>query len=84
MWPDRVSNPALRGPAYIDGMESISFSVYFFKVTTGGLKRNMIRTVYRANDAEELTICIKFLLSCLNVHWGNFIYSLYDDYILDR
>ena len=53
MWPDRVSNPgpltygsgalptALRGPAYIDGMESISVSVYFCKITTGGLNRNM-------------------------------------------
>ena len=56
MWPDRVSNPgpltcesgalptALRGPAYIDGMESISVSVYFCKIITGGLNRNM-RTV---------------------------------------
>ena len=76
MWPDRVSNPgpltyelgaqptALRGPAYIDGMEFLS--VYFCKITNGGLNTNM-RTVYRANDAEELTICIKFVLSCLNI-----------------
>ena len=89
MCPDRVSNPgpltyesgvlptALRGPAYIDGIESISVSVYFCKITIGGLNRNM-RTVYRANDAGELTICIKVLLSCLNVHRGNFIYSLCD------
>ena len=48
---------------YIDGMESISVSVYFCKITTGGLNRNM-RTGYRANDAGELTICIKFLLEC--------------------
>ena len=51
---------------YIDGMESFSLSVYFCKITTGVLNRNM-RTVYRVNDAGELTICIKFLLSCLNV-----------------
>ena len=72
MWPDLVSNQgpltyesgalptALRGPAYIDGMESISVSVCFCKITTGGLNRNM-RTVYRAN-AGELTICINFCL----------------------
>ena len=54
---------------YIDGMESISVSVYFCKISTGGLNRNM-RTGYRANDAGELTICIKFLLSCLNVHFS--------------
>ena len=94
MWPDRVSIPglltyesgalptALRGPAYMDGMEYISVSVYFCKITTGVLNRNM-RTVYRANDAEKLTICIKFLPSCLIVHWGNFIYSkCYDAIIL--
>ena len=46
---------------YIDGMEFISVSVYFCKITTGGLNRNM-RTVYGANDAGELTICIKFCL----------------------
>ena len=54
---------------YIDDMESFSVSVYFCKITTGGLNRNM-RTGYRANDAGELTICVKFLLSCLNGHFS--------------
>ena len=68
--------PTALDAAYINGMESISVSVYFCKITTGGLNRN-IRTVYRANDAGGLTICINFLLSI-----GNFIYSLCDDAIL--
>ena len=53
-------------------MEFFSVSVYFCKITTGVLN----------NDAGELTICIKCLLSCLNVHFNQsgeiFIYSLCD------